>query len=129
MVNNGLNESMIDSGKILIQKLDERDISPVAAFWFYYPDEQQWKLILSEKNLDKIGPKEIYKKIQDTIKAHKSDIGALSLDDVALTKLDAPIIHLLRSVIRTGRELGSIRFSKNVIKGTMIDDAYIYRLN
>jgi hypothetical protein len=128
MVNVMLTDSMIDAGESLIRKLDERGVSPDAAFWIYFPDIQQWKLMLTEVKLGEKGPKELYKKIQDTIFENKNEIGELSLDDVALAKPDAPIVSLLRIAIRTGQGISGIRFTNNVINGTVIDDAYIYRL-
>jgi len=123
-----LTDSMIKAGAALIKKLDERGESPDTAFWIYFPDIQQWKLMLAEVKLGEIGPKELYKKIQDTISANNSEIGKLSLDDVALAKPDAPIVALLRTAIRTGLGISGIRFTNNVINGTVIEDAYIYRL-
>jgi hypothetical protein len=38
------------------------------------------------------------------------------------------MITLLRVALRTGPGIGGIRFSSNVINGTLIEDAYIYRL-
>ncbi len=39
---------MIESGNTLVRKLDERNIRPEAAFWFYFPDSQKWKLVIAE---------------------------------------------------------------------------------
>ena len=38
------------------------------------------------------------------------------------------MVRLLRKVIKTGRKVSGIRFTNNVINGTVIDDAYIYLL-
>ena len=40
---------------------------------------------------------------------------------------DAPVVALLRTAIRTGPGISGIRFKNNVIDGTLIEDAYIYR--
>ena len=128
MVSVILTDSMINAGKVLILKLDQRGKSPEGAFWLYSPDIQQWKLMLVY-DFGNIGPKIFYKKIQDTIYAKKNEIGELSLVDVVLLKPDDPIVSLLRSKIRTGPDsISGIRFTNNVINGTVIDDAYIYRL-
>jgi hypothetical protein len=51
------------------------------------------------------------------------------LDDVTLSRPDEPIIALLRTAIHTGPGVGGIRFKNNAINGTLIEDAYIYRMN
>lgn len=128
MVAMTLTKEMIDSGDALVRKLDEQGFQPDAVFWLYFPDLQEWKLIIAEVKLGKEGPKETYKKIQDTISASKKDMPELSLDSVALAKPDAPIVTLLKKGIRTGSGISGIRFTNNVINGTLIEDAYIYRL-
>jgi len=40
----------------------------------------------------------------------------------------APLYVLLRSAISTGPGLSGIRFSRNVINGQLIEDAYLYRI-
>jgi len=128
MVATTLTKEMIESGGALIRRLDEQSLQPDAAFWLYFPDLQEWKLVIAEVKLGKEGPKEIYKKIQDVISASKEDMPGMSLDSVALAKPDAPIVILLKKVIRTGPGISGIRFTNNVINGTVIEDAYIYRL-
>jgi hypothetical protein len=128
MVETILTDKMIETGATLIRKLDERELRPNAALWLYFPDVQQWKLVIAEVKMVTEGPKEVYRKIQQIIAESEREIAGLSLDDVALSKPDAPIIALLRSVIRTGPGISGIRFKNNVINGTLIEDVYIYRL-
>jgi hypothetical protein len=129
MVESILTKEMIDIGKALIEKLDERNLSPEAAFWLYEPETQQWKLVIAESRMGTLGPKEIYRRIQQILSEPKNKITGISLDDVALHKPNAPIIVLLRVAIQTGPGISGIRFKNNVINGTLIEDAYIYRIN
>ena len=111
-----------------IQRLDEHGLHPDAAFWFYFSEEQQWKLIIAEVKVGTEGPKKIYRKMREILENYP-DVPGLSLDDVSLTRPDSPIIALLRTAIQTGHGISGIRFKNNVINGTLIEDAYIYRLN
>ena len=129
MVTTTLTKEMIESGGALIRKLDEQGLQPDAAFWMYYPDLQEWKLIISEVKLGKEGPREIYKRIQATISASKDDMPEISLDSVSLAKPDSPIVTLFSKAFRTGPGISGIRLTGSVINGTVIDDAYIYRSN
>jgi hypothetical protein len=123
-----LTKEMIEAGAALVRKLDECGVQPDAAFWFYFPDIQQWKLVFAEVKLGAEGPKQIYKKIQETLSNFRAELGELSLDNVTLAKPDTPIVALLRIAIRTGPGINGIRFTNNVINGIVIEDAYIYRL-
>lgn len=127
MVANTLTDELIEGGKYLIEELDASGVKVDGALWFYFPEEGFWKLMLFFPDIEKVGPKLSYSKVQKAL--HKlKEKGALSLDDVALAKPNAPLFHLLKIAIRTGPGISGIRFSNNVINGQLISDAYIYRL-
>jgi hypothetical protein len=129
MVETNLTKEMIDAGTVLIRKLDEHRLNPNAAFWLYDSEGQRWKFVIAESDVATLGPKEVYRKIQHILSDSADEIAGLSLEDISLAKLDAPIIALLRVGIQTGPGISGIRFKNNVINGTLIEDAFIYRLN
>jgi hypothetical protein len=126
MVEANLTTELIDSGAKLVEKLDKCGLAPDAAFWLYSPEEQTWKLVLVEVKLAKKGPRAAYAEMQKILESEK-DFGNLRLDDLVLEKPDARIVELIRKAMRTGSGITGIRFKNNVIDGTLIDDAYIYR--
>jgi hypothetical protein len=128
MVAAALTEPMIDSGATLIRRLDERGLAPDAAFWFYLPDRQEWSLVIAEAKLANKGPRWVYSRIRDAISESREELPGLSLDTVSVVKPDAPSVSLLMAAIDTGPGIAGIRFTNNVINGTVVEDAYIYRL-
>jgi len=126
MVASVLTDRLIKSGETLLKELDAV-VTVDAAFWFYFPEEGFWKLMLSLPEVAKEGPRDAYAKVQKALAKLGTEPG-LALDDVAVAKPGAPIVHLLKTGIRTGPGIGGIRFSNNVINGQLISDAYIYRL-
>jgi hypothetical protein len=128
MVKTNLTKEMEEAGAALVQKLDKSGIQPDAVFWFYFSDIQAWKLVIAEVKVGKEGPKEIYRQIQRILAKFPQEISGVLLDDVALAKPNAPIVALLRVALRTGPGISGIRFKNNVINGTVVEDAYIYRL-
>jgi len=132
MVRTQLRQELIDAGAALVRKLDESGLPPDAAFWFYFTDAQAWKLVLAEVKVGRDGPKEVYRRIQRLLGKEPKQFAALSLDDVTLVKPDALVVNLLRTALRTslrtGPGISGLRFSNNAIDGTVIEDAYIYRL-
>jgi len=128
MVTTTLTQEMVESGNVLVRQLDKQGAQPDAVFWLYFPDIEEWKLIIAEVKLSKQGPKKIYKKIQDIISLSGKELHGLSLDSVVLAKPDTHIVKLLKMAIHTGQGISGIRFTNNVINGTVVEDAYIYRL-
>ena len=129
MVETQLTEEMIATGAALIRKMDERKMSPEAAFWLYFPDIQAWKLVIAKAKVGISGPKETYRQIQKLLGEFATETKRLSLNDIAVARSDAPIVALLRIALGNVTGISSIRFTANVINGVVIEDAYIYRLS
>jgi hypothetical protein len=128
MVAGVLTDEMVQRGAALIRRLDSQGCSPDAALWLYSPDLKEWKLVLAEAKLSRRGPRVGYEIVQRALSSETPELGGLPLNLVAITKPDAPLISLLSSAIHTDRSIGGIRFKSSVINGTVIEDAYIYRL-
>jgi hypothetical protein len=116
----------INAGRELVQLLDESGFPVTAAAWIYFPDIEEWRLV--------VGTPRASQKLQDAY----LDI-AVAMDargdlrkriDLARLKLVPPTDRMLqamgRAVSVTG--LGTMRFQRSVINGIYIDDALIYRL-
>lgn len=127
MVASTLTDGLIAGGKSLVSALDGSSESVNAAFWFLFPEQHFWKLMISFADMDKEGPKAAYLKIQKAL-SKMTERDGLSLDDVALLRSDAPLLKLMKVAMRTGPGLSGIRFTNNVVNGQLIPDAYIYRL-
>ena len=129
MVKENLDEHMIKAGEELIRKLDELHWPAEAALWFYFTEKNQWRLILGFRSVRREGPKKTYRKIQKALnelsEEYRSRIG---LEDIFAVDSSYPVLKLLRMAISTGKDIVGIRFSRNVINGHLIEDAYIYRL-
>lgn len=123
-----LTDEKIKAGKTLLEVCDVSKVTINAAFWFYFQDQETWKLMLSVKDINKNGPKSTYDKLQKLIKKNRLK-EQLPLSEIALTKHKAPILDLLRLVIKTGPGIAGIRFTGNVVNGQLIPDVYIYRMN
>lgn len=122
-----LTKELIDAGGRLVKKLDERGLGPDAAFWLYSSEDQTWKLMLVEVKLAQRGPKAAYSEVQKILEKYAQELENIKLDDLVLEKPDARIVQLIRKAVRTRPGVSGIRFKNNVVDGTLIDDAYIYR--
>lgn len=128
MVDKVLTAELIDSGRSLVQTLDNSNVEVDAALWFYFSDLQNWKLILSVPKLIRKGPRKAYEAVQKAARKMEKSGKSIPLSDVTVAKRNDPLLNLLRPAIHTGPGISGIRFTQNVINGTLIDDAYIYRL-
>lgn len=126
LVKEALTEEMKKAGAELTRKLDEAKWPVVASFWYFVPDDNQWKLILASPKLEAEGPKHSYEEISKAASTLRHYFGSLEFISVVAPHHD--VVRTLGSAIQTGWSIKGIRFSKNVINGHFIDDAYVYRV-
>lgn len=118
--------SDVEAGRELVQILDQSGFPVTAAAWIYFPDVQEWRLVIrtpkAAKNLQ-----ESYLELARSMDA-KGDLR--NRLDLARVKLVPPTDRMLEAIGKAIRidGLGTVRFSSNVIDGIFIDDALIYRL-
>jgi hypothetical protein len=129
VVKESLTDAMIQAGAELTKKLDELQWPVLASLWLYEPEGNQWKLLLASPRVTSDGPKKSYETIQSALTKIPVAEGTLALSDIGVTDPNHPLIALLRMAVRTGPTIGSIRFTRNVIDGHFIEDAYIYRVS
>lgn len=127
MVASTLTNELIEGGRSLVNQLDDNNAKVNGAFWFLLPEQSFWKLMISLDDVESIGPRAAYTRIQKALSKIAQPQG-LTLDDVALLKPTAPILKLMKVALKTGPSTSGIRFTNNVINGQLIPDAYIYRL-
>jgi hypothetical protein len=120
-------EKGIREGKGLIEALDKEGFQVEAAIWFYFTDSGEWRLLIASPFVEKDGPKKAYSFIGSVL-AKLAPPYEISLKDISVVSPKHHLITLLRKAIRTGPGLSGIRFTRNVINNTLIEDAYIYRI-
>jgi hypothetical protein len=97
-----------------------------AAFWVLDPEWLRWRLVLATARVESEGPRKIYEEILRVLETLPPS--SLEFRQISVVGLHDEIVRLLRKAIQTGPGLAAIRFQGNVIDGTLIDDAYIYRV-
>lgn len=128
LVGEQLTPDMIKSGETLVAALDKRNFSVKGAFWLFLPDEHVWRLIIVSPEVRQLGPKAVYRKIRSALGKLSPSTANVGTKDISVIEEKAPLYVLLRSAISTGPGLSGIRFSRNVINGQLIEDAYLYRI-
>lgn len=119
-------DSDMEAGERLVGALDRAGLGVSAAFWFFVPESEEWRLVLAIPVVDSEGPKIAYERVQSEL-AELTQY-ELSLQDIRVVSPDDELIKLLSSAIKTGPKIAHMRFTRNVINNVFIEDAYIYRM-
>ena len=128
MVASALVDRKIERGRRLIKKLDDSRFPVTAAFWYYFPEAEQWRLVVASPTVDSQGRRAAYAEIHK-IQRRGVRLPPLSVSEITAVSPRDPLVKLLSSAIRTRPGIAGIAFSGNVINGVYIEDAYIYRLS
>ncbi|MGI9105616.1 MAG: hypothetical protein ACR2G4_05145 [Pyrinomonadaceae bacterium] len=128
VVKESLSGEMISAGAELTRRLDDARLIVDASLWFYTTESNAWRLIVASPEVRVQGTRWTYKKIQSVISRMPSEQPGISLKDITVVDNQDPLIALLRGVVKTPDGINGIRFSRNVINGVLIEDAYIYRM-
>lgn len=127
LVTESLSGSMMQAGARLVERLDAENSEVTSAFWLYFQDDKLWKLVIASPLVDSEGPREYYKKVVSANSAASENEEIISLNDIGVTNTANKIVQLLEAAIATDDSISGIRFSRNTISGTFIEDSYIYR--
>jgi hypothetical protein len=86
----------------------------------------EWRLVVATPLVDEKGRLATYVhlgKVFDSIQP----VG-LSTHNISVMSPRDPLVKALRGALRIAPDSGGVRFTRNVVGGTYVEDAYVYRL-
>ncbi|MDX2156692.1 MAG: hypothetical protein SFW09_09295 [Hyphomicrobiaceae bacterium] len=116
----------IEYGRLIVEALDSADVPVSAAFWLLYGDTGTWKLWIATPEAGH-DLQAAYVEIAKVLSSSGAPLIDFDLGRIRLVRSDEPMVRSLRKVVKVDG-VGKVRFSSNVIDGTYIEDAIIYRL-
>ena len=123
-----LTQEMIQAGADLTRRLDEADLEVRASLWLYIPDKNLWRLIVASPAVRQDGPKKVYQQIQTSLSKMSDKTWKIPLHDISVVEDSDPLIVSLRTSMGTKDGISGRRFSRDIINGHFIEDAYIYKM-
>lgn len=118
-------EALVDSGKRLIQALEDSGTKVRGAMWVRLHEIDSWRLwIVSSKDTDK---KEFYRAVAGAIPSVEAKHPEFSISDVELKPDTDPVIKALALLIRS-EGIGSISLSRNMVNGVYTPDGIMLRM-
>ncbi len=118
---------LIDAGAALIQALDAAAAGPDTAFWLWFRDVCDWRLMLAEGRLLRYGSRIAQDRIRKTM-SETGEYAPLTPAHVGVGRADAPSVKAIRSALWTGPGIHGVRIRDNVLNGVRVKRAYVYRV-
>jgi hypothetical protein len=116
----------IDNGRRLIEALDAAGFPIVVAFWFFLPEEEDWRLIIASAKEDEVGPLAAYTEIQGVLRA---SVSTLSLRRISVVSPSDPMVHDFRIYAETPGApfVGGTALNRTALGDIYVERAYVYR--
>jgi hypothetical protein len=125
-------ERDIEDGRRLLLTLDQINLPSggfrvSAALWLFSGDPPEWRLIIATPSVDHLGFRSTYSAIQKVLDSLSPDTG-LTLENISIVKPGDSLVRTLGRTLRVGQG-GGVRFARNTVGDTYIEDSYIYKLS
>ena len=130
MVKTSLVERDLKEGKRLLEALNKpkpngTSLRVKAAFWLYRPEWAEWRLVIATPLVDEKGRLATYahlRKILDSIQPLN-----LSTHNITVMSPRDPLVKSVRGALRIAPGSEG-EFTRGVVGGTYVEDAYLYKL-
>jgi hypothetical protein len=116
----------IDEGRKLVQALDAEAFPVVAALWYFFSDEDVWRLIIASPKVAVDGPRAAYSEIQKVIRTHEIH---LPLQRISALEPDDPLVTALRIFAPTDGApyVGGTHLHRTSVGDVFVEGAYVHR--
>lgn len=96
----------IERGRAVLRALDEAHVPIRSAFWLYFREADEWRLVLGTPLVEDLGPRAAYNEVEKTL---KGEAGLVPLRQIVILGMEDPLRKRLVSVIkRREREAGTM---------------------
>ena len=117
----------LGSGMNLLDALDRAHVKVNVALWMYSSEYEDWRLVVSARQFDALGPREAYRRLHDTLATAGFAIGKTPA--IMILAMSDPFIKELRRIFGKAKNVEGMRLGGQMIGDRFIDDAYVYKVS
>jgi hypothetical protein len=127
MVKTALVSTDIERGSELLEVLDRAGLKMAVALWAVLSEYEDWRLVVSSRQLDSRGIRDGYGLIFDALRA--AGFTPEKTPTITLRRMTDPLIKDLRRRYRKFKDVEGMRPGGQMIGDTFVEDAYVYRIS
>jgi hypothetical protein len=122
-------ESQISDTISLVKILEGQGDKPSTVIWYYFPDADEWRLLLAGPSFDALLPNQESRAYQRVAEAlSKAGVTSLTIGEVKLIKTDYPLLNATRFLIGTPPDaIIRAHFKDNRVNGIFIKEMLVLR--
>ena len=122
-----LTSSDLEFGKQVTEQLKAASFPFRGTFWLYDEAADDWTLMIATDLIEKVGRKETYLQLGETIRSVRQTAAFQSLRISVISPTD-PLYSALRGVFATTASVEGARLGHTVVDGVFVPDAYLYEI-
>ena len=127
LVNSELTTTMVAAGRRLLAHLDSRNVIFDAALWLRDDELGEWRLMLSNADVRRNGPKVYYHCLNLAISELKlADV--LRIEMISVVDAHTPLIELLLNALGVAASVDGARLDNAIIGTERLPGCLLYRL-
>ncbi len=116
---------MINAGERLLEDIGNSDLGIVGAFWLFFAEAGEWRLVLVSPRVDRDGPRKLYEELAHRIYKDSDRLYGLQLRNFAFfSPTDTPVMAIAGANLI--HDLEGKRMGKAYFGGTYVGDIYVY---
>jgi hypothetical protein len=117
----------IDRGAKLLDTLLGAKVKVNVALWMYLSEYEDWRLVLSARQFDKLGLRAAYGLVHDSLDA--AGFTPEKTPPIMILPMADPLIRELRRLFGKTKCVEGMRLGGQMIGDRFVEDAYVYRIS
>ncbi len=113
-------------GAKVLEALDSSGLGISLAMWLHTPEYEDWRFVLSSRNLDRLEPSEAYGRVHDAL--DRAGIALENTPPLLILGMTDPFVRTLRRIFGKARSVEGMRLGGQMIHDRFVDDAVVYRI-
>jgi hypothetical protein len=117
----------IERGAKIFDSLLGARVKVNVALWMYLSEYEDWRLVLSARQFDKLGLRAAYGLIHDALDG--AGFTPERTPPIMILLMADPLIRELRRLFGKTKSVEGMRLGGQMIGGRFVEDAYVYRIS
>jgi hypothetical protein len=117
----------LEAGSQVLEILDRANVKVSVALWAVLEEYYDPRLIVSGRQFDRLGPREAYGLINDSLDAAGFPIRKMPI--ILVLPMTDPFIRHLRRVFAKAKSVEGMRLGGQTFGDRFVEDAYVYRIS
>jgi len=116
----------IETGRRILLALDDAEVKINVALWGFLSEYEDWRLILSARQLDAQGKSGAYGLVLRTLK--KAGFTVDDTDPIMIVSMKDKFIRELRQTFGKAKSIDGMRLGNQLFGDRYLQDSYVYRI-